>query len=789
MQLGKPMSDLTALREDEFSYRQLFDNMEEGFALHEIITDATGKVIDFRFLAANPAFDRHTGLQGAAIVGKTMLEVVPGADQDRIEAYGRVALTGKPLSFEYRSETFGRDVRVRAYSPSPGRFATIFEDITERKLAEEKLARSEAMYRLLAENASDAVFMVDADGKEVYISPSLARLLGYAESDLGRLDPATRLEFIHPDDRTAALAELKQAKELRHPHSSLQYRIKNKQGDYIWIEINLRREFDSSGQLLREIGIVRDISDRKMIETALRQSEEKIAKAFALNPAGIAISRRADGCYLEANPAYLQLVGYSRDELIGRRSTELGIVSSEERALIMRTVDAQATPIPFDTRLHIKTGTTLDVITAIDTVEVGSELCLLTIVVDASDPKRLQAANDRLAAIVESSGEAIVSTDMRGIIVSWNRTAEQIYGHKASDAIGRHIDTYLPPRPTSDAVGILAQLRSGAVVTLPDDSFVNRNGMAIELAAIMSPVIDRAGEMIGIALIARDITERKRMDTAVRESEQRYRMLADNIPDVVFALDATGRPTYVSPSIERMRSITVEEALVEVRRSRYAADSLSEVERHLAKSLAEAEAGLPLSEPYHDAEHRRKDVRRQGRDRLRQRNVVERLGGVGVEDDEHGQVFGIAGVLEVVEVALGGEDRVPRSPLEHVLGGVGADEAPPHAPGQHDVHLPCTRMPVRLAHAAGTETREVDSALLIGQDRPDPGTRSLQAATIEVVGCGRLQVEQVRVVGIDPSPTSFPTASWMANEDLLLCTSRPTYRSIGLPPVFLGHQK
>lgn len=60
-------------------------------------------------------------------------------------------------------------------------------------------------------------------------------------------------------------------------------------------------------------------------------------------------------------------------------------------------------------------------------------------------------------------------------------------------------------------------------------------------------------------------------------------------------------------------------------------------------------------------------------------------------------------------------------------------------------------MPVRLAHAAGTETREVDSALLIGQDRPDPGTRSLQAATIEVVGCGRLQVEQVRVVGIDPS--------------------------------------
>jgi PAS domain S-box-containing protein len=89
---------MSQLRDCEFSYRQLFDNMAEGFALHEIITDDSGKVIDFRFLAANPAFDRHTGMEGRAIIGKTMLEVVPGADRHRIEAYGRVALTGKALT-------------------------------------------------------------------------------------------------------------------------------------------------------------------------------------------------------------------------------------------------------------------------------------------------------------------------------------------------------------------------------------------------------------------------------------------------------------------------------------------------------------------------------------------------------------------------------------------------------------------------------------------------------------------------------------------------------------------
>ena len=282
--VGKPIDHPAAPREDEFSYRQLFDNMAEGFALHEIIADATGKVIDFRFLAANPAFDRHTGLQGRAIIGKSLLEVMPGADRHQIEAYGRVALTGEPLSFEYHSDTFGRHVRVRAYSPSPGRFATIFEDITERKLAEEKLAKSEALYRLLAENASDAVFMVDAGGKEAYISPSFARLLGYAESDLVYLNPAARLDTIHPDDRAAVVAKFKRAKELCLPHSSVQYRMKNSLGDYVWIEVNLRREFDSAGQFVREIGIVRDISERKRLEQELRGREERLRLVIENSP-------------------------------------------------------------------------------------------------------------------------------------------------------------------------------------------------------------------------------------------------------------------------------------------------------------------------------------------------------------------------------------------------------------------------------------------------------------------------------------------------------------------------
>ena len=339
---------------------------------------------------------------------------------------------------------------------------------------------------------------------------------------------------------------------------------------------------------------------------------------------GILLTDPATGGILAANPAACRMLGYSEAELLTLNRNVIADAADPrlETALETRAHTGEfhgeltfrrsgGALFPAEVTASSFAGPEGTPVTGIFFADISDRRRVETtpsqIVVDASDQKRLQAANDRLAAIVESSGEAIVSTDMRGIIVSWNRSAEEIYGHKASDAIGRHVDTYLPPRPASDAAAILAQLRSGAVVTLPDDSFVNRNGMAIELAAIMSPVVDRAGDMIGIALIARDITERKSMETAVRESEQRYRMLADNIPDVVFTLDAAGRPTYVSPSIERMRGVTVDEALAEARWSRYAARSLAEVERHLAQCLAEAGAGIPLSEPYHDAEHRRKD--------------------------------------------------------------------------------------------------------------------------------------------------------------------------------------
>jgi PAS domain S-box-containing protein len=135
-----------ALRESEARFRALFDSIDEGYCLAEMILDAEGRPTDYRFLETNPIFESMTGLEGA--VGRTARELVPGLEQSWIDTYGRVALEGEAMRFESSSEAMGRTFDVFATPVEPrGRFALVFTDVTARRRAEAALRESEAAER------------------------------------------------------------------------------------------------------------------------------------------------------------------------------------------------------------------------------------------------------------------------------------------------------------------------------------------------------------------------------------------------------------------------------------------------------------------------------------------------------------------------------------------------------------------------------------------------------------------------------------------------------------------
>ena len=144
-------------------YRSLFNQMTEGFALHEIICDERGEPCDYRFLDVNPAFEQLTGLKRDDVVGRTMREVLPAEKHDWIRTYGAVALTGAPTRFEDRAVSLGRHFEVLAYCPAPRSFAVLFTDITERKRIEVEIGRVNRLYAALS--ALNQV-VVDVDSRE-----------------------------------------------------------------------------------------------------------------------------------------------------------------------------------------------------------------------------------------------------------------------------------------------------------------------------------------------------------------------------------------------------------------------------------------------------------------------------------------------------------------------------------------------------------------------------------------------------------------------------------------------
>ena len=277
-----------ALRQSEERFSAILQTIEAAFAIVQVKFDADDRPVDYQFVEVNPAFERQTGVD---LHGKWVTEFAPELERFWFDAYGHVAKTGEPASFESYAQAFGRwfDVRaVRVGAPADRRIAILFNDVTQRHDAEDRLRVSESLARenvqrvqlALAAGAIIGTWNWDLRTDRFTVDEGFARGFGL-DPALGRerLSLEQIITSVHPEDRPGLIAAIDEviARGGAYAH---QYRVRRADGRYYWIEANGRVDHSPEGIALSFPGMLIDVEDRRSIEA---ERDRATAALRALN--------------------------------------------------------------------------------------------------------------------------------------------------------------------------------------------------------------------------------------------------------------------------------------------------------------------------------------------------------------------------------------------------------------------------------------------------------------------------------------------------------------------------
>lgn len=308
-------------------------------------------------------------------------------------------------------------------------------DVTERILAERALRESELRFRSLFEQTHDAVFILDMEGNHKLANHRAAEMLGYTPDEMQGL--SVRDLSAEQEASQRVVERLRSGEHV--PHYERLFRKKN--GEILPVEITVELVRDTDGKPLHIQSVVRDISQRKLAEEALRQSEERFSKAFYNSPVPMVIttSDPVRPRYVEANEAYLQLVGYTWDELKDTTVLDVGIAIPDERhESRMLTLEQKRHYRVQEAQIRNRAGEIRDVLISAQRIYIGGEECDIELLLDTTDLKRMQIeleeSKTRLQGILESIQDIVWSTSLterRFIYI--NPAAESIYGRPTAE--------------------------------------------------------------------------------------------------------------------------------------------------------------------------------------------------------------------------------------------------------------------------------------------------------------------------------------------------------------------
>jgi PAS domain S-box-containing protein len=277
------------------------------------------------------------------------------------------------------------------------------------------------------------------------------------------------------------------------------------------------------------------VEEHNNSQRALKKSEEKFSVAFQECPSAFDLTRMKDDRYLEVNEAFEHFTGYHRDELIGRTPFDIRLWENPSyRVELLTKLRQEGKLRNQEVRFRTRHGGIRIGLASAELIEIDGEQCLLSVTSDITELQKAQELRLRHAAIVESSDDAIISKDLDGNIVSWNAAAQRLFGYSESEIVGRPVRRLIPHELLQEEEVLRQGLITGECVERYETVRIAKDGKPMPVSLTMSLIRDAAGAISGFSMIIRDITDRKRADQDLLESEDRFRLVADSTPVLIW---------------------------------------------------------------------------------------------------------------------------------------------------------------------------------------------------------------------------------------------------------------
>jgi diguanylate cyclase (GGDEF)-like protein/PAS domain S-box-containing protein len=534
---GERQRAVEALAQERNLLRTLIDNLPDQIS----VKDTEG-----HFILNNQSDARIRGAMPAALLGKTDLAIYPVDLATRYAAQDQAVIqSGKAIvdHEEYSVTPSGTEhwalITKVPLRDRDGRISGVLgikREITERKQAEAALKQSEERYRDLFENATDLIQSVTPDGRFLYVNPAWRDMLGYDEEEISRL---SLFEIIHPDYR-ARCVDLFQQLLAGVEMDRIETAFVSKEGRKLSVEGRVSCKFNR-GYPIATRGIFRDVTERQKMEAALRISEAKYRSLYEAVDAGV-IFHSPYGKVLEMNARAREILGVETGPEPGKPSPfsnwrmvhEDGspFFRQEEPAMRLllggrpvRNLVMGFVPPAGECRWVLVNATPM--------IEPNGQFRgFISTFMDLTTQRQAEAARAQLAAIVESSEDAIISETSEGLVTSWNRAAEKLYGYSAQEIIGQPISLLGPSEHSAVVYETLNRIKSGERVNYFEAVHLRKDGTAVEVSLTTSPIRNDAGVIIGASTIAHDIMERKQAEARLARHAREAAALFETTRDL-----------------------------------------------------------------------------------------------------------------------------------------------------------------------------------------------------------------------------------------------------------------